>query len=302
MELRQLRYFVTVASTLNFSDAARKLFITQGTLSQQIKQLEDEMGIQLLSRSSHSVMLTEAGQELLPLAQETIESAICCRNRMIDMRNNVGGALNVGLTYSFSNLVTDTVKKFIREYPHVKLNLQYRTASELMEMLQAKDVDIVLAFKPFKVYDDIESEPLFRSQLSVVVRKEHPLAQRKTLNMEDITKQNIVLPSSGLQARRAFDNFIGIDTKELNVRVELNDPSIIMDLVQGTNLVTIVSSLAAYYRPNLIAIPFENGKYEMIGCVHRIKDGYQKRSAKLFIEMLRNSPIITHIATFQNKY
>lgn len=61
MELRQLRYFVTVAATRSFSDAARKLFITQGTLSQQIKQLEDEMGVQFLARTSHSVMLTEAG-------------------------------------------------------------------------------------------------------------------------------------------------------------------------------------------------------------------------------------------------
>lgn len=88
MELRQLRYFVTVAATRSFSDAARKLFITQGTLSQQIKQLEDEMGVQLLARTSHSVMLTEAGEELLPFAKETIDSAINCRNRMIDMLKN----------------------------------------------------------------------------------------------------------------------------------------------------------------------------------------------------------------------
>lgn len=299
MELRQLRYFVTVASTLSFSDAARKLFITQGTLSQQIKQMEDEFGVMLLARSSHSVKLTEAGEELLPLAKETIDSAIRCRNRMIDMRSNIGGVLNIGLTSSFGGLVTDTVKTFIKEYPRVKLNLQYRTASELMEMLQAKNVDIVLAYKPFKVYDGIESEILFRSQLSVVVRREHPLAQRKVLNMCDISKQNIILPSSGLQARRAFDQFIGIDTKELNVRMELNDPNIIMDIVQGTNHVAIVSSLAAYYRPNLIAIPFENGKYEMLGCAHRLTDEYQKRSAVIFLEMLRNSPLVSKMTSWR---
>ncbi len=299
MELRQLRYFVTVAATRSFSEAARKLFITQGTLSQQIKQLEDEMGVQLLARTSHSVMLTEAGEELLPLAKETIDSAISCRNRMIDMRSTVGGVLNVGLTYSFSGLVTDTVKTFIRQYPHVKLNLQYRTASELMEMLQEKDVDVVLAFKPFKMYDDIESETLFSSQLSVVVRKEHPLAQRKYLNMDDLSKQNIVLPGSGLQARRAFERFIGIDTKDLNVRIELNDPSIIMDLVQGTNMVAIVSSLAAYYRPNLVAIPFEDGRYDMLGCVHRLKDGYHKRAADLFLDMLKNSPFVSQIDSWR---
>lgn len=148
MELRQLRYFVTVAATRSFSDAARKLFITQGTLSQQIKQLEDEMGVQF-------------------------------------------------------------------------------------------------------------------------------------------------------QARRAFDRFIGIDTKELNVRIELNDPSIIMDLVQETNMVAIVSSLAAYYRPNLVAIPFENGRYDMLGCIHCLKDGYRKRAAGIFIDMLKNSPFVSQIASWR---
>lgn len=66
MELRQLKYFVKVAETLNFSEAAKELFITQSTLSQQIKQLEAEINAQLLQRNSHGVALTEAGAELLP--------------------------------------------------------------------------------------------------------------------------------------------------------------------------------------------------------------------------------------------
>ena len=68
MELRQLRYFVKVAETLNFSEAAKALFVTQSTLSQQIKQLEQDLDTPLLIRSSHSVALTEAGMELLPFS------------------------------------------------------------------------------------------------------------------------------------------------------------------------------------------------------------------------------------------
>lgn len=73
MELRQLKYFLMVAKTLSFSEAAKRLNITQGTLSQQIKQLEDELGFQLFSRTSHSVALTEAGEELLPAAKQTVD-------------------------------------------------------------------------------------------------------------------------------------------------------------------------------------------------------------------------------------
>lgn len=73
MELRQLKYFLMVAKTLSFSETAKRLYITQGTLSQQIKQLEDELGFQLFSRTSHSVALTEAWEELLPAAKQTVD-------------------------------------------------------------------------------------------------------------------------------------------------------------------------------------------------------------------------------------
>ena len=75
MELRQLRYFATVARTLNFTEASRQLYITQGTLSQQLRQLEFELGSDLFTRTSRSVELTEAGEALLPLAEEMIRRA-----------------------------------------------------------------------------------------------------------------------------------------------------------------------------------------------------------------------------------
>ena len=75
MELRQLKYFIKVAETLNFSEAAKLSCVTQSTLSQQIKQLENELGSQLLVRSSHNVALTEAGAELLPYARRTLHEA-----------------------------------------------------------------------------------------------------------------------------------------------------------------------------------------------------------------------------------
>lgn len=296
MELRQLKYFVTVAKTLNFSEAARKLYITQGTLSQQIKQLEDELDSQLFARTSHSVTLTEAGEELLPLAQNALEASNACMERMADLHKALSGTLNLGVTHSFAALLTGTVRHFLKLYPGVKLNIYYKTASELMEMVRKKEVDLSLSFKPIMEYEDVESEVLFKSYLSVVMRKEHPLAERKSLNMEDIERQGIVLPASGLQARKIFENFVGVDTRKLDVRVELNDPNIIMDIVQGTNLVTIVSSLAAYYRPALVAIPIEDAGHEMLGCVHRLRDGYRKRSADVFLEMLRDTAQIDRIS------
>ena len=105
MELRQLKYFVKVADTLNFSEAARQLFITQSTLSQQVKQLEYELGSQLLVRTSHSVALTEAGRELLPYARKTLKDAEMCQARMDDINSMAVGTLNIGVTYSFGSIL-----------------------------------------------------------------------------------------------------------------------------------------------------------------------------------------------------
>ena len=92
MELRQLRYFVKAAETLNFSEAAKGLYITQSTLSQQIRQLETELDVQLFQRNSHEVTLTEAGAELLPYAKETLYAAATRAKNIYATCNNCSPA------------------------------------------------------------------------------------------------------------------------------------------------------------------------------------------------------------------
>ena len=193
------------------------------------------------------------------------------------------------------NDANQRLDKFIRKHPGVQLKIQSETASDLIEMLRNNELDLALAFKPSMAYEELESEPLFKNQLSAVMRRDHPLASRKFLALEDLENQRIVLPGKGLQARRAFDRYLGLDTRKLNVTAEVNEPNLIMDIVQSSNLITVISSLAAYYRQNLVAVPLEGGNYSMIGCIHRLKDGYRKRSADIFIEMLRDSAQIERI-------
>lgn len=295
MELRQLKYFVAVARTLSFSEAARQLYVTQGTLSQQIMLLEDELGSLLFERTSHKVTLTEPGMVLFPLAKNIIQQVEQCKLQVGDLRKALGGELNIGMTYSFSNLITDTVRDFLKTYPGVKLRIYYKTASELYQMMVKGELDVILAFKPVVQHKDLVSETLFNFDLCAVMRKDHPLSDRKVLTLEELKNFNIALPGSGLQARKTFEKFNNIDTNGLNVRVELNDPNVIMDLVQSSNLVTILSSLAALYRPNLAAVPLEGYIGKMEGCVHWLKGAYHKKSAEAFIEMVRESAAVSKL-------
>lgn len=286
MELRQLKYFIKTAETLNFSEAARGLYITQSTLSQQIRALENELGCQLFIRDSHSVVLTENGELMLPLARQTVIDADTCRSQIIDLQKMVGGVLNIGATYSFSPILIETVNDFTTKYPGVKLNITNRSMEELMEMLRHREVDFVLAFKPNTPYDEIESRSLFDDHLSVIMRTDHPLADRTSLTLEEISKNRLAIPAKGLQARNVLDKYFDFSN---NVSLEINGVDTLLDIVEKSNLLTILSEATVRDRRRLKAVPLDVPDNQMQGCVHVLKKTYQKRSAEAFIKMLRDS-------------
>lgn len=288
MELRQLKYFVKTAETLNFSEAARLLYVTQSTLSQQIRQLEQELGTALFVRDSHSVSLTESGEQLLPLAKRTLQDATACQDRIKDLQQMLSGSLNIGITYTFAPLLTETVMEFLKIYPGVKLNIFYKTMEELMDMLEKRELDFVLAFKPSRVYPGVESHVLFDNCLSIIVNRNHPLAEKTSVTLQDIMPYSIAMPSKGLQARNTFDKMFPGASESLKIRVELNDANVLLDLVRGCNLITLLSS-AVLQSKEMKAIPIEVPHNIMEGCVHTLHKSYHKRAAEEFIKLLRES-------------
>lgn len=288
MELRQLRYFVKVAETLSFSEAAKALFVTQSTLSQQIKQLEGELGEQLFSRSSHSVALTEAGRIILDNARQAIHEAELCGERINDLNRLATGTLNIGVTYSFSPILTETILTFMKAYPGIKLNIFYKPMNELMGLLRERAVDFVLAFRPTENVEGIESHILFQNYLSVVVGSHHPLADRERIALHELEQYNLALPSKGLQARYAFDALV---PQHLNLRavIELNEVNILLQLLRQSMLVSVLSEATTHNERDVKAIPLDVPCNEMTGCVHILKDSYRKKSMLEFVRLLGES-------------
>ena len=296
MELRQLKYFVRTAQTLNFSEAARSLYVSQSTLSQQIKALEDELGTVLFQRDSHSASLTQSGSLLLPLAIQTIQDSEACKAQVNDLKEMLTGELNIGVTYSFSHILTETVKNFVKDYPGVKLNIFYRNMSELMEALRHREVDLVLAFKPGQPYNEIESSNLFCDRLSVIMRKDHALARRKSISLEELNRHRLAIPAKGLQARNALEEYICIERSDLNICLEINEANILLDIVEDNNLLTMLSEASIRGRDLLKAVPLDLPDNKMQGCVHTLKRVYHKRSAEVFVKMLRDANIIQELS------
>lgn len=288
MELRQLKYYVRVAETLNFSEAAKTLCITQSTLSQQIRQLEEELGCQLFSRSSHKVSLTEAGTAILESARQTLQKADLCAEKINDLNNLQSGTLNIGVTYSFSPILTETILTFMKAYPRIKLNIFYKPMNELMLMLKEGAVDFALAFKPTLPAEGVESHILFQNTLSAIVGRHHPLASRESVSLRELEKYDIALPSKGLQARNAFDRLCGPEER-FRVRIELNEVNILLTLIRESMMVSVLAEATIHNQTGVKAIPLEGCDSEMTGCVHTLKGAYRKKSMQEFVRMLGES-------------
>ncbi len=287
MELRQLRFFLKASETLNFSEAAKQLYITQSTLTQAVKQLEAELGVLLFDRNSHEVHLTEAGAELVTYARQTVTAADTCMARMADLTQMKGGVLRVGVTHSFSLMTAEVVTAFCRLYPKVQIEIVYRRMEELLDMLCHHELDVVLSYKPTQVNRQVESVELFRDRLGVVVPQNHELASRSSLTLADIAHYSFALPAKGLQARNVLEHLLATSDITLNTRVELNIATPLLRLVRKSKMLTILSCSAVATNPDLHAIPLEGETCQMIGCFHTLKGVYRKRAVDEMLRLLK---------------
>ena len=292
MELRYLKSFVVAAKLLNYSEAAREMCVTQSTFSQTIKQLEEELGTVLFYRTSHKVSLTKAGEELLPFAVTAIDSADNCLRRMNDMQALKCGTLNIGVTHSFNMVMHETLKDFMKLYPDIFLNIVYKPMTELINRLMNHELDFVLSFRPQGNYPLIESHLLFDDVLSVIVRRDSPLAAYDKISLSVLTEYPAVLPAKGLQARNTLDDILSETGTELNVRAEMDEVTPLLRLVRSTGMYTILSSSATEDADDLVAIPINHEGCRMEGCVQMLKGIYKNSASKEFIRILCETSLV----------
>lgn len=286
MEFRQLRYFVKVAELRSFSEASKALFISQSTLSQQIKQLEEELGVELLVRDSRHVSMSDYGEQYLPYAKQVLKDVDTSTERMNDVCQLKIGTLNVGATYTFCPLLADTVRDYMKKYPGIKLKIYCRSMENLMEMLEHGQLDVALSYKPLQSYDDIDSHILFNSNLCVIAGIDNPVAKKERIRLAELENLPLVLPAKGLQARNAFDSLLYGQNFKFDVRLEINDLSMLLDMVSRTNLVTLLSGATIHSNKNFVAISLDHPHSEMQGSFHLLKGTYCKNATKEFLKML----------------
>lgn len=288
MELRQLRYFLKAKELLNFTEASKRLFITQSTLSQQIKQLEEELGQPLFNRIGKRIALTEAGEMFAGYAERSINAAQDGKTLLEDLSGLKTGVLSIGLTWGLKSLVLSSLKKFAQTYPGVKIEVTFGTTNELMEYLLKQQIDFALTFFDGNHEENLHYLPLMTSEMALIVAKDSPLAKLDGIKLKEIEKLSLAMPVKGFSTRNFVDRQFEKHHIKPTIAVEVNHTSTVIDLVQVGAFQTILTLATVHGESNLKAIPITDTNMQREAVIIQLKGSYQKKAVRVFIEMLVN--------------
>jgi DNA-binding transcriptional LysR family regulator len=203
MELRHLTYFVAVAEQLSFSRAAEELHVAQPAISQQIRALEKELGVQLFDRVGKRVSLTEAGRALLPHARQILAAVEAAENEIRERTSLVRGTVSLGTPPTVSaHLLPSLLTRFKRAYPGLDVRLREAGTETLLHFVEAGQLDLAIVAAD-RLPAIIESTPFLEEAYLLAVSLQHPLAraERKTVRLADLAAEPFILFSEDYRLR-----------------------------------------------------------------------------------------------------
>ncbi|MEN4475743.1 LysR substrate-binding domain-containing protein [Mycolicibacterium cosmeticum] len=193
IDLRRLRYFLVVAETLNVGDAAQRVGITQPGLSQQIRKLEDELGVELFRRNRRSLELTGSGMALIEPARRCIECAVEARRAAIAAADNVAGQIRVGqLAMATLSIFPLIVRLLTLRFPSIALNLSELTTIEQLNGIRSGDLDVAFIYAPPRD-PALDHLVVNRERLLVAMPARHRLATRTAVPVAALAGEDFVM-------------------------------------------------------------------------------------------------------------
>ncbi|MBW8887497.1 MAG: LysR family transcriptional regulator [Fibrobacteres bacterium] len=197
MNIRDLQYFAAVAELRHFRKAAEKCFVSQPTLSGQLRKLEEELGLSLFERQPKGVRLTAAGENLLPFARAILDQSDRMAQAARALKDPRTGPLHLGVIPTLAPYLMPALVPFThRLYPKVELFLSELRTSDLLQALEDGRVEAAVLATPVESAH-FESEPVFTEPFCLAVHEKHPLARKHSLSVDDLAGQTLYLLEDG---------------------------------------------------------------------------------------------------------
>lgn len=202
MEMHQIRYFLAVARTLNFTRAAEQCHVSQPALTRAIRQLEDELRGELLRREGKLSHLTELGQRMVPLMQRCYESALAAKSLASSLRKGSAQPLSLGLSLSIDlGALIPPLAELQRAIAGLQLKLKRGDSDEIGEALVKGHVEFAVAGPLGRTFDRMDAWPLFEESFELVMKREHPLANADAVDVSELGAHRLLCCETCEQAQ-----------------------------------------------------------------------------------------------------
>ncbi|MBM3485296.1 MAG: LysR family transcriptional regulator [Alphaproteobacteria bacterium] len=214
MEMHQVRYFLAVARTLNFTRAAEECNVSQPSLTRAIQALEAELGGELIRRERTHSHLTELGTRMLPLLQQCYDSATAAKTVAQSVKRGETSPLSVGISCAVSEAVlTAPLRSLVDRFKGVQLRLKRGTPAEISASLKAGEIEIAVAGPLAEDWDRVDAYPLYEEPFDLFVSREHRLAKNGTVAFADLRDERLLVDVSCEMADTVMAalNDMGID-------------------------------------------------------------------------------------------
>ncbi len=255
IDLTKLEVFLYAAEHLSFSEAARRIQVSQPTVSHHIKTLERELGVELFERTGRGLRLTEGGRLLMPWARKVVRDSIELQEMMATLQDGVAGSLRIACSTTAGKYVLPQLAaRFSRRHPGVRVTVLRCAPAQVVSNMLGDEANLGVVSR--EVQDEtMEQQEFFEDSISLIVPMGHPFALRRQIQPEEIIGEPIIMrePSSG--ARRVVLSELAkhdISLGDLNVFMEVGNAEAIVRTVAAGYGISFVSTLAT-------ACPLERG-------------------------------------------
>ncbi len=224
MDINNLRAFIEVADKRSFSRSAETLHLTQPAVSKRIAALETELSARLFDRVGRSVHLTEAGNVLLPSARQIsaeldrIEEVICNLGKSVTGKLSIGTSPHIGVTY-----LAPVLKHFRVQYPDVEMDIEFNNSVKVLEDVENGIFEMGLCALHTPVGPKLREIDIWQDDMSIVVARDHPLAEEENVDLELLMKCPAVLPPAPFASRSLIDQALETKNAKANVNLEVSD-------------------------------------------------------------------------------
>lgn len=279
--LRHIRYLKAVVDHGSFTRAAHALHVSQPALSQQVKELEERVGAQLLDRSGRKIRVTDLGAIYLQHAGRALEELEQASRAVRDVEDLSTGSLRLGVTPSVATyLIGPVLQRFRKSYPGIVLTIRVSSQESIEPALRDDELDLGIGFGDMPS-EDIEATPLHDERPTLIVGKGHKGMRNAAVTAKELAQMDLALLDASFSTRRLVDQYFRSKKLRPTIVVEANSIEALMEIVRHTDLVTILP--ANVISTGLMAIKLQPSLETRRAALLRRRNAYYSAATRAFM-------------------